>query len=82
MRLRNILVGLGVLVSTATSIEVDVDDKGLSATTTPAGRTHLTRSHLESVKAAAATAAWGLVRFYSGNETGDVPGNLPDPYYC
>ncbi|KAL6849484.1 mannan endo-1 [Amphichorda felina] len=62
MRLRNILVGLGVLVSTATSIEVDVEDK-------------------ESVKAAAATAAFGLVRFYSGNETGDVPGNLPDPYY-
>ena len=34
------------------------------------------------VKDAAATAAFGLVRFYSGNETGDVPGNLPDPYYC
>lgn len=20
--------------------------------------------------------------YYSGNNTGDVPGNLPDPYYC
>ncbi|KFH47566.1 Mannan endo-1,6-alpha-mannosidase-like protein [Hapsidospora chrysogenum ATCC 11550] len=62
MRLRNLLLGLGLLTSTVSSIEVDVEDK-------------------ESVKEAAATAAWGLVRFYSGNETGDVPGNLPDPYY-
>jgi len=35
----------------------------------------------DSIKEAAGTVAWGLVRFYSGNETGDVPGNLPDPYY-
>lgn len=34
-----------------------------------------------SIKEAASTVAFGLVRFYSGNETGDVPGNLPDPYY-
>lgn len=36
----------------------------------------------ESVKDAAGDVAWSLLRFYSGNETGDVPGNLPDPYYC
>lgn len=35
----------------------------------------------DSIKEAASTVAYGLVRFYSGNETGDVPGNLPDPYY-
>jgi mannan endo-1,6-alpha-mannosidase len=35
----------------------------------------------ESVKEAAATAAYGLVKYYTGNNTGDVPGNLPDPYY-
>lgn len=22
------------------------------------------------------------MRYYTGNNTGDVPGNLPDPYYC
>lgn len=34
-----------------------------------------------SVKEAASTVAYGLVGFYYGNLTGDVPGNLPDPYY-
>ncbi|KAI1841363.1 hypothetical protein JX265_013463 [Neoarthrinium moseri] len=34
-----------------------------------------------SVKEAAATIAYGAVKFYTGNNTGDVPGNLPDPYY-
>lgn len=35
----------------------------------------------ESIKQAAATAAYGLVKWYTGNNTGDVPGNLPNPYY-
>ncbi|KAK3325875.1 family 76 glycosyl hydrolase [Apodospora peruviana] len=34
-----------------------------------------------SVKAAASTIAYGLLKFYTGNNTGDVPGNLPDPYF-
>ncbi|KAI1662925.1 glycoside hydrolase family 76 protein [Daldinia decipiens] len=34
-----------------------------------------------SIKSAASTIAYGLVKYYSGNNTGDVPGNLPDPYY-
>ncbi|PNY25314.1 Mannan endo-1,6-alpha-mannosidase DCW1 [Tolypocladium capitatum] len=34
-----------------------------------------------SLKTAASTIAYGLMRFYTGNNTGDVPGNLPDPYY-
>ena len=38
-------------------------------------------SSLESIKAAAKTAAYGLVKFYTGNYTGDTPGNLPSPYY-
>ncbi|RHZ66766.1 glycoside hydrolase family 76 protein [Aspergillus thermomutatus] len=29
----------------------------------------------------ASQLAWDLVSFYTGNNTGDVPGNLPDPYY-
>ncbi|EQK98361.1 glycosyl hydrolase family 76 [Ophiocordyceps sinensis CO18] len=34
-----------------------------------------------SIKKAASIAAYGLMRYYTGNNTGDVPGNLPDPYY-
>lgn len=35
----------------------------------------------DSIKANAATAAYDMMSFYTGNRTGDVPGNLPDPYY-
>ncbi|GLA17039.1 hydrolase 76 protein [Aspergillus niger] len=35
----------------------------------------------DSVKSVASELAWDLVSFYTGNNTGDVPGNLPDPYY-
>jgi mannan endo-1,6-alpha-mannosidase len=35
----------------------------------------------DSVREVAGTIAYGLMTYYSGNETGDVPGNLPDPYF-
>jgi mannan endo-1,6-alpha-mannosidase len=35
----------------------------------------------DSIRSAASTVAYDLVSFYTGNNTGDVPGNLPDPYY-
>jgi mannan endo-1,6-alpha-mannosidase len=35
----------------------------------------------DSVKSAASTIAFGLARYYTGNNTGDTPGNLPDPYF-
>ncbi|KAJ5779934.1 Mannan endo-1-6-alpha-mannosidase DCW1 [Penicillium paradoxum] len=35
----------------------------------------------DSIKSAASTVAYDLLSFYSGNNTGDTPGNLPDPYY-
>ncbi|KAL2152457.1 hypothetical protein VTH82DRAFT_5641 [Thermothelomyces myriococcoides] len=35
----------------------------------------------DSVKSAASTIAFGLVKYYTGNNTGDTPGNLPDPYF-
>ncbi|KAH7165974.1 family 76 glycosyl hydrolase [Dactylonectria macrodidyma] len=34
-----------------------------------------------SIQEAAATIAYGMVKYYTGNNTGDTPGNLPDPYY-
>jgi len=35
----------------------------------------------DSIKAAAKIVAHGMVQYYTGNNTGDVPGNLPSPYY-
>jgi mannan endo-1,6-alpha-mannosidase len=34
-----------------------------------------------SIKKAASTIAYDMVKYYTGNNTGDVPGNLPNPYY-
>ncbi|KAM3084111.1 hypothetical protein ACMFMG_001783 [Clarireedia jacksonii] len=34
-----------------------------------------------SIKTAASTIAYDLMSYYTGNNTGDVPGNLPSPYY-
>lgn len=34
-----------------------------------------------SIKNAASQIAYDMVMYYTGNETGDTPGNLPDPYY-
>lgn len=41
----------------------------------------LTLGNDASVKSAASTIAFGLMKYYTGNRTGDVPGNLPDPYF-
>lgn len=35
----------------------------------------------QSIRNAAATAAYDMMKYYTGNNTGDTPGNLPDPYY-
>ncbi|KAK6219230.1 Vacuolar protein 8 [Pestalotiopsis sp. IQ-011] len=35
----------------------------------------------DSIKSASSTLAFGLLKYYTGNNTGDVPGNLPDPYF-
>jgi hypothetical protein len=34
-----------------------------------------------AIKEATSTIAYGMMKYYTGNNTGDVPGNLPDPYY-
>lgn len=36
---------------------------------------------VDSVRNAAAQVAYGMMVYYTGNNTGDVPGNLPSPYY-
>ncbi|CAD6455520.1 44f714e9-782a-402c-a15c-6b04c0c61bc9 [Sclerotinia trifoliorum] len=35
----------------------------------------------DSIKTAASDVAYDMMKYYTGNRTGDVPGNLPDPYY-
>ncbi|KUI71760.1 Mannan endo-1,6-alpha-mannosidase DCW1 [Cytospora mali] len=35
----------------------------------------------DSIKSAASTLAFGLMKYYTGNNTGDVPGNIPSPYF-
>lgn len=35
----------------------------------------------EQIKDATSTIAYGMMKYYTGNNTGDTPGNLPDPYY-
>lgn len=35
----------------------------------------------DSIKAAAGNVAYNMMTYYTGNNTGDVPGNLPAPYY-
>lgn len=42
----------------------------------------MSANKLASIKAAASTVAFGLMKYYTGNNTGDVPGNLPAPYFC
>ncbi|KAI9643572.1 hypothetical protein NHQ30_008192 [Ciborinia camelliae] len=35
----------------------------------------------DSIKTAASDVAYDMMKYYTGNRTGDVAGNLPDPYY-
>ncbi|MCJ1388265.1 hydrolase 76 protein [Xylographa bjoerkii] len=35
----------------------------------------------DSIKAAAGTAAYNMMKVYTGNQTGQIPGLLPQPYY-
>lgn len=41
----------------------------------------VTWTNEQSVKDAAGTIAYGLMKYYTGNNTGDTPGNLPEPYF-
>lgn len=46
-----------------------------------AGAIELDVNDPDSIKKAAAIAAAGMRAIYTGDRPGDVPGNLPDPYY-
>ncbi|KAH8668720.1 cell wall glycosyl hydrolase [Xylariales sp. PMI_506] len=63
--LRSLCTSVGVLASLVTSVSA-VD---------------IDWTDDSSIKTGASTIAYGLVKYYTGNNTGDVAGNLPSPYY-
>jgi len=38
-------------------------------------------TNADSIKAAASAVAQGMMKYYTGNNPGDTPGLLPQPYY-
>jgi mannan endo-1,6-alpha-mannosidase len=56
-----------LLVQSAAALTVDTDSSGMAT--------------LDSIKTAASTVAKGLMKFYTGNNPGDIPGILPSPYF-
>ena len=77
---------LSLLTSGVRGIEVDWNDDGRFFVYEVTRSSKLAREPpltiAASVKEAASTIAFGLLKYYTGNNTGDVPGNLPDPYFC
>ena len=74
--------GTASLLAHATNaIQVTVTDPGMDNQIISRNFV-LANSLAASVKSAASTVAFGLMKYYTGNNTGDVPGNLPDPYFC
>ena len=41
----------------------------------------LDTTNADSIKRAASTIAHGMMGYYTGNQTGQTPGLLPQPYY-
>jgi hypothetical protein len=75
---------VGLLADATGALEVDFDNQGKLRDTNLSSpwNTELRQGMADSIKAAASTVAFGLLKYYTGNNTGDVAGNLPDPYFC
>ncbi|KAF2190508.1 glycoside hydrolase family 76 protein [Zopfia rhizophila CBS 207.26] len=54
---------------------------GASLFASAVGAVGLNLDDPESIKKAAKTIAAGMRKYYTGDKPGDVPGNLPQPYY-
>ncbi|TVY38373.1 Mannan endo-1,6-alpha-mannosidase DCW1, partial [Lachnellula cervina] len=65
-------------VPVAAAITVDTTSVGMYKAIE--GNLELIRA-TDSIKSAASTVAHGLMSFYTGNHTGDIPGTLPPPYF-
>ncbi|KAG5991182.1 hypothetical protein E4U43_004082 [Claviceps pusilla] len=53
----------------------------LALASTPTFSLGVTVTDDNSLKSTASTIAYGLMSYYGGNQTGGIPGNLPEPYY-
>ncbi|KAI1861203.1 uncharacterized protein JN550_011025 [Neoarthrinium moseri] len=69
---------LGLLAGATRAIQVDFSSDGRVTQHLSKSKTN---SKPDSIKSTASTIAFGLLKYYTGNNTGDVPGNLPDPYF-
>ncbi|CAN9282217.1 unnamed protein product [Alternaria alternata] len=70
MKLRyalRVIYGSTLSLSGVCAIELDVDSPALIS--------------IKSIKNAAKALSTNLRKYYTGDRLGDVPGNLPDPYY-
>ncbi len=72
---------LSLLVGAVNGLQVDFSSDGKESLTKKPTTAKLTWES-DSIKQAASTVAYGLLKYYTGNNTGDTPGNLPDPYFC
>lgn len=77
---------LSLFCQSSLAIQLNINDERMfprSKTTPPSPKMpkrlwkRLTLCFIESIKNAASTIAFGLMKYYTGNNTGDTPGNLP-----
>ena len=66
--------------SSATAMQLDLDNKGKSAKPLPLQANALTPLP-DSIRQVASTIAYDMMSIYTGNQTGGTPGNLPQPYF-
>ncbi|KAL2074012.1 hypothetical protein VTL71DRAFT_7790 [Oculimacula yallundae] len=79
---RRIAAGAAICAScfqTTNAIDLDVTSTGPPLSPSTPVSPKLIPS--DSIKAASSKIAYGMMSYYTGNHTGDNPGNLPAPYY-
>lgn len=82
-----------LLVPSAAAIDLDIQSDGVSffpfSTSPqwppfqwlPSSRSWHTNEHEDSLRDAASTAAWGMMHYYKGNESGQTPGKLDGTWW-
>jgi hypothetical protein len=65
----------------AFGIQITIGDSGMYRLRLRIHEAYTDSIYAASIKSALNTIAYDLVSYYTGNNTGDVPGNLPQPYY-
>ncbi len=79
--LKYVAAPISMVLTLASAIEVNMTDPGKYLCRLPLSYLHVAHTHSDSIKAASKTLAGDLLQYYKGNLPGQVPGNLPEPYY-